>query len=159
KDVQNVVKRAHIYLDAFPFAGACSMLDPIAVGVPPVAWSGSVGRSIHGACLMQMVGLEEFVCRSEDEYVATVVDLAANAVKRDRIRDALLAPSSKTPVYLDTKAFSHKVGDTLSRIYERHCDGFSRFANLAPAAQLNALSVLAQSVVERSFELSLLTDT
>ena len=52
-DVYRVLAAADVYLDAYPFAGACSMLDPIIAGVPSIVRSGPVGRSNHGAALMR----------------------------------------------------------------------------------------------------------
>lgn len=69
-DVHRVIGLADIYLDAYPFAGACSMLDSILACVPAIVRRGRVGRSNHGAALMHMVGVDELTCDSEADYVA-----------------------------------------------------------------------------------------
>jgi len=158
-DVQQVLSTAHLYLDAYPFAGACSMLDPIIAGVPPVVRGGPVGRSNHGASLMRMVGLAELISDSEDSYIAAAIDLAADAGKRARLRADLLALSQASPpLYFDTTLFSQRVGDALAGIHARYCSRYARLAGLSRQDLRRELQVLADAVVGRNFELNQLTD-
>lgn len=159
-DVHRIIGLADMYLDAYPFAGACSMLDPIIVGVPPVVWTGGTGRSSHGASLMRMTGLDELVCHTEDEYVAAAIAMANDASKRKRIKDALLALAErKPPVYFDTAVFSKRVGDALLRLQKQHCERYDTIARLGVAERRDRLRTLAQSQAGKSIELNQLTDT
>jgi FkbM family methyltransferase len=159
-DVHRVLGLADMYLDAHPFAGACSMLDPIIVGVPPVVWTGDTGRSSHGASLMRMVGFDELVCHTEDEYVTAAVAMATDASKRKRIRDALLALAEREPpIYFDTAVFSQRVGEALLRLQKQQRERYDGIALLSVAERRERLRVLAQSLVGKNFELNQLTDT
>ncbi len=159
-DVHSIIALADMYLDAYPFAGACSMLDPIVAGVPPVVWMGSTGRSSHGGSLMRMIGLDELICRSEAEYVDAAIAMATDAPRRKRIHDALLTLAlRKPPVYYDTAVFSRRVGDALMRLQARYRERYDDLARLALAERSDRLRSLARSVVASTFELGQLTDT
>jgi FkbM family methyltransferase len=160
RDVHEILSTCQLYLDGFPFAGACSMLDPIITAVPPIVWSGANARSNHGAALLRLVGLEQLICRSEDEYVATAVSLATNAPERARISTALRALAKRhPPVYFDTGLFASRVGKALESIYQRHLRRFSDLEAQSPAERIQVLQDLARSVVGKNIELNALTDT
>jgi FkbM family methyltransferase len=158
--VHRILALADVYLDAYPFAGACSMLDPIIVGVPPVVRSAVVGRSSHGASLMRMVGLYDRVCTSEEQYEAQAVSMAMDPAERAAVRDALLAlRSTRPPVYFDTAVFSLRVGAALSAMHEGLARSYSRLNAMPHHELVAALQHLANRSVGVNFELNQLTDT
>ncbi|MGL1932420.1 MAG: FkbM family methyltransferase [Desulfotalea sp.] len=75
-DVRAVISIADIYLDSFPFSGACSLYDPLAVCVPPIARRGRVARSQHSASILKQWKLNSLVSESCEEYVDMAVKLA-----------------------------------------------------------------------------------
>ena len=157
-DVHQVIGLADVYLDAYPFAGACSMLDSILVGVPAVVRRGAVGRSNHGASLLRMVGLEELSCDSDSDYMAKAIALANEPGERKRIREHLQTlKQADVPVYYDTKLFSTRVGTALQRLYEEHQ---KRSAELhADSSMLRtAIEATARKLIAESKELNALTD-
>ena len=157
-DVHRVMGLADVYLDAFPFAGACSMLDSILAQVPAVVRRGRVGRSNHGAALMQMVGLDELSCDSEAQYVAKAIALAANSGDRQRIRERLhQLAQTPVPVYYDTPLFASRVGTAFERLHHRYQN---RYATLAAdgAALRRSLERTAARVIGHNVELNALTD-
>jgi FkbM family methyltransferase len=106
-----------------------------------------------------MAGLEELICRSETEYVAAAINMAADAEKRGRVRSALLALAKQSPpVYFETAVFSRRVGDALANIYERYCQRYEHLAHLGPTDRTQALQALADTVAGQNFELNGLTD-
>ena len=158
-DLQQIVAAADIYLDAYPFAGACSMLDPMVVGTPPVVRTGPVGRSQHGAALMRMAGLEEVICTSDEEYIATAIDLASNPARRQKIRSTLLSyKATGVPEYFDTEKFSKKVGDALIDIHETYLSRYSKFEHADRGARGDSLRQLARSVAGHNLELAAMND-
>lgn len=158
-DLHRVIALADIYLDGYPFAGACSMLDPIIVGVPAVTRRGPVGRSNHAASLSRMIGMPELITDSEEEYIVTAVSLANDPARRTRIRDHLLElKNAPTPPYFDTRTFSMRVGAALEQLnacYERR---YHELRALDSTALDGRLQTLANSVVGVNFELNTLTD-
>jgi FkbM family methyltransferase len=157
-DVHRVIGLADVYLDAYPFAGACSMLDSILVGVPAVVRRGGVGRSNHGTALLRMVGLEELSCETESEYVAKAVALAKDPAERVRIREHLRRLAGEAvPVYYDTALFSSRVGAALEGLYGK---SYARYAALGcdGAALRRSLQDTASRVIGRNVEINALTD-
>lgn len=158
-DVHQVLATADIYLDPYPFAGACSMLDPCIMAIPPVVRSGPVGRSLHGATIMRMVGIEEVICASEESYISTAIDLALNPARRERIRAALCAANARQPPpYFDTRLFSSNVGKALTDIHEQYLAPYHALRIASPEQRRITLQNLADSVVSSSLELADLND-
>lgn len=158
-DVHRVLATADVYLDAYPFAGACSMLDPIIVGVPPVVRSGTAGRSSHGAALMRMAGVEEVICTSEESYISTAIDLATNPARRDRIRAVFKELNAKQlPPYFDTRTFSSNVGDALVDIHTQYLERYRALETNGPMELRRKLQALADSLVGYNIELAALND-
>lgn len=99
-DLHAVMALADLYLDSFPFPGACSLLDPLLVGTPFVARSGSTFRSDVGAAMLRGVGLGEMAVASEEAYVERAIALARDPTLRKQARSriqAALAP--RNPVF------------------------------------------------------------
>jgi FkbM family methyltransferase len=158
-DVHKLLALTDIYLDAYPFAGACSMLDPIIVGIPAVARRGPVGRSNHAASLLRMIGLDELVADSEQQFIAAAVSMAKDRPQRQRIRERLLAlKNAPIPPYFDIQVFSTRVGTALQDLYERYTALYRGLVNMSDTALRQQLQDLANSVVGTNFELNTLTD-
>jgi len=122
-DVIALMRLADVYLDSHPFAGACSMFDPLQVHVPPVVRRGQMARSRHGAAILHMMELNDLITTSEDEYVDLAVALGQDdgrrEVLRERIGERLRARGN--PV-LDSADFGRHVTDALcSLAQERAC--------------------------------------
>ena len=158
-DVHRVIAACDIYLDAYPFAGACSMLDPIIVSVPPVVRSGTVGRSLHGAAIMRMTGIDDVICTSEESYISTAVDLATNPARRVRMIAALKAVNARQPPpYFDTFNFSSNVSRALMDIHRDYLAPYEQLGSSTAHERRNTIQELANAVVARSTELASLSD-
>ncbi len=158
-DVHCIVALADLYLDPYPFSGACSLLDPIIVGVPPVVRSGSVGRSNHGASLMRMLGLDELVCATEGAYAELAIRMAQDPAERTRVRDQLLAHgSAQPPTYLDTARFSSRVGNALLDLHGELQARLARFAALPAERRRATLQSMADKAVAASAALRQIGD-
>jgi FkbM family methyltransferase len=157
-DVHRVIGLADVYLDAFPFAGACSMLDSILAEVPAIVRRGRVGRSNHGAAIMQMAGLDELCCDSEAEYVAKSIAMAAGGADRQRIRERLhhLAQST-VPVYYDTPLFASRVGAAFERLFDRYQNRYAQLASDGVALR-RSLEATARRLIGHNVELNAVSD-
>ena len=159
-DLQRVVALADVYLDAFPFAGACSMLDPLQAGVPPVAWYGNTARSRHGMALLRRVGLPEWCADSATQYEELASRLAGDAALRASIRSRLLdlQQGRALPPYLDTADFSARVGVALEALVLQAGAHDAVLSALDEAALRQRLQQLADRLVGREPELDNLSD-
>ncbi len=157
-DVHQVMRLADLYLDGYPFAGACSMLDSIIVGMPAIVRGGVAGRSNHGVSLMHMVGLGELCSFSPEDYVAKAIALAGDPGRRDAIRAHLSQLATAVPpVYYDTAVFSGRVGHALVELYNARVRRYGRLAGAA-AELRRTLVESARQVIGRRPELDALTD-
>jgi hypothetical protein len=98
--LHGIMALADIYLDSYPFAGACSLLDPLLVGLPLVARSGRSFRSGVGAGMLRGLGIGDMAVADEEAYVARAVGLAKSVDLRRRERariQAALLP--RNPVF------------------------------------------------------------
>ncbi len=159
-DLQRVVALADVYLDAFPFAGACSMVDPLQAGVPPVAWYGNTARSRHGMALLRMVGLQQWCADSAAQYEELAIRLALDAGLRTSIRARLLdlQMGSVLPPYLDTADFSTRVGTALEALVLQAGVHDAALCALDEASLRQRLQRLADRLVGGEPELDNLSD-
>lgn len=88
-DLHAAMAMADIYLDSFPFAGACSLVDPLQVALPVVAMDGATFRSSVAAAILRATGLDHMVCPGIEPYVARACALATNAAMRQREREEI----------------------------------------------------------------------
>jgi FkbM family methyltransferase len=134
------------------------MLDSILVGVPAVVRRGPVGRSNHGASLLQMVGLQELSCDSESDYVAKAIALANSPPDRERIRKHLQTlRQAEIPVYYDTALFSQRVGAAFERLHGQYQRRYSRLRADATGLRQSVMQTARRLIGER-MELNALTD-
>jgi predicted O-linked N-acetylglucosamine transferase (SPINDLY family) len=110
-DLHAVLKLADVYLDSFPYSGATSLLDPLEVGLPPVAKSGGVLRFSQAAALLHELGLPELVADGKDSYVHLAVLLAGDKALRKSLSERIAERMRKTPPFLDARAHSSRMGD------------------------------------------------
>ncbi len=85
--LHRMIELADIYLDAFPFSGACSIYDALEVGIPLVVRNGTVCRARHSTAILQDAGLGDWVAPDDESYIARAVELAGDPAKRAAERD------------------------------------------------------------------------
>src|SRR5262249_26772696 len=103
-DVHAVLRLADVYLDSFPFAGACSLLDCLQVGLPVVARGGSTFRGEVAAAMLRAVGLDELIATDDAAYVELGVSLGRDAARRARAAARIRQQHDRLPPYLDMAA-------------------------------------------------------
>ncbi len=116
-DLLAVMSLADVYLDSFPYSGACSLIDPLLVGLPIVECLGNRLRTAQGGSLLSCEGLGDAVCPDVAAYVARAVRLARDQTFRYDQRTRATAASTslaclKTAPY--AKRFERFCLDTIS---------------------------------------------
>jgi hypothetical protein len=105
---------ADLYLDSFPYAGATTVVEALAQGLPVVTLAGRTQRGLQGASWARAFGLDDLVARDVDGYVAAAVALARDPARR---RDARARIASRLrpgpPPFADPARYGHALGDAL----------------------------------------------
>lgn len=84
-----VHQKIDIGLDPFPYTGGTTTMHSLWMGVPVITLAGRHPMSRFGASLMSRVGLPEFICQNEDQYLACALKLAQNLPDLNRVRQSL----------------------------------------------------------------------
>ncbi len=84
-----------IALDPFPYPGGTTTVEGLWMGVPALTLKGDRFIGHQGETILHNAGLDDWIARDEDDYVAKAVafagDFAALAELRGRLREQLLA--------------------------------------------------------------------
>jgi len=80
-----------IALDPFPYNGGTTTMHSLWMGVPVIALAGEQPVARLCAAHLSRVGLTEFVCQSEDEYLQCAVKFANDLPALDAVRQSLRA--------------------------------------------------------------------
>ena len=127
-------RRIDIALDTFPYHGTTTTLDSLLMGVPLITLAGYNHASRVGESLLTQVGLPELIARSEDDYVAKAVALAANperiAALHGTLRETLLAST-----LCDGPGFTRKFEFALRGMWLNWCRSRGATLTAGQAAQ------------------------
>lgn len=112
-------QRVDLALDTFPHAGGVTGLELVYMGVPIVTLYGRQPAARLGAVVAKIVGHEEWIATSVDDYVDRAVALAADrealAALRPTLRPALLASPICGPRYRQA------VEDAYRAMWKHYC--------------------------------------
>jgi predicted O-linked N-acetylglucosamine transferase (SPINDLY family) len=119
-DVKKCYQIADIYLDSYPFAGTTSLIEPLQVGLPVIARQGNSFRSAMGAAMIQSLDIADLVADSEESYIQLAVNLGNNPELRQQKSAEVQAKMQDNPSFLDSRAYSAKIGDLFIDLYEQY---------------------------------------
>jgi FkbM family methyltransferase len=156
-DVQSLIRLADVYLDSYPFSGACSVVDPLVVGCPVVAWRGGTARSLHASSMLRAMDLDELVASSEEDYIARAVALGRDPAARARLRRRILDHPKPLPC-LDTRSYSRKVGEALWELLAAHVEKSRAALQEETSVLKRQIETLAARLAGQSPAFATLTD-
>ena len=88
-----------VVLDTFPFPGGTTTAEALWMGVPTVTFAGNTLVSRQGESMLRCAGLEDWVARTEQEYVQIAVDRASDLQRLAHLRAGLRATVSASPLF------------------------------------------------------------
>jgi predicted O-linked N-acetylglucosamine transferase (SPINDLY family)/glycosyltransferase involved in cell wall biosynthesis len=115
-DVKELMRVADIYLDSFPFAGVNSTVDPLELGIPPLAWEGKTFRSRMAASLLRELAIPELITETEEDYITVAARLGNDATFRREIAGRVRTAMAAQPAFLNMKQYGEQVGNLLHHI-------------------------------------------
>jgi FkbM family methyltransferase len=140
---------ADIYLDAFPFSGACSLYDALEVGLPVVAHQGQVCRSRHSTAILEQAGLGEWAVADDAAYVRDAVELGLDPEKRNAERSKLEKARETGFNLSDTAAFAARLMPALDGILSDWDRRVETVRATDPDRLAQQVSTLAATAAER----------
>lgn len=87
------VARAALILDSSGFSGGATSLDAFGVGAPVLAWQGAMARGRQTSGMLGMMGIEDLVASSADDYANKATALLADTAQCDALRTQIRARS------------------------------------------------------------------
>lgn len=73
-----LMNQAHLYLDTIGFSGFNTAMQAISCNLPIITIEGKFMRSRFASAILSLLGLNQFVCKSEKEYIDKAIELIKN---------------------------------------------------------------------------------
>ncbi len=116
-DCIKCLELADIYLDSYPYSSACSLAEPLLVGLPVVVRKGQTTRSRQSAAVLEELLLPELVANSQNSYLELCTALGTHPELRRHYRDRIQQKMAANPKYLDIRACSTQLGTLFERLF------------------------------------------
>jgi predicted O-linked N-acetylglucosamine transferase (SPINDLY family) len=131
EDIKAHLKLADVYLDSFPYGGATSLLDPLSVNLPTLVMEGNALRFRQSSAMLKELQLPELVADTEESYIRLATALGKNPQLRQQYRERIRQNMANNPPFMDSRAFSAKIGDLFTRLFEEY-QGMTVIASAKP---------------------------
>jgi hypothetical protein len=128
-NVKGLLGTADIYLDAFPYSGATSLIDALETGLPTVVKDGYYLRTRQAGALLRELGIDQLVANTEQAYCELAVRLGKDATYRQQLKSLIISRMSQQPAFLDPSAFSARMGRVFQRIFAATNDSDIKSSN------------------------------
>jgi protein O-GlcNAc transferase len=111
-----------IALDTFPYNGTTTTCEALWMGVPVVTLAGREHAGRVGVSLLQQVGLDSFVARTEQDYTDIAVTTAGNLQSLAELRQKLRSSMAASRL-CDRDGFARAVEDAYRASWKKWCEG------------------------------------
>jgi predicted O-linked N-acetylglucosamine transferase (SPINDLY family) len=113
-------QRIDICLDTLPFNGGTTSLDALWMGVPVLTRVGRtvVGRA--GSSHLRLLGLPEFITRTDEEFVQRAVEWAGDLDRLSALRAALRPRMERSPL-MNGKRFAKNMESAYRNMWQAWC--------------------------------------
>ena len=98
------IGQCDIVLDSIGWSGGNSTLESLQHDLPIVTMTGPLMRGRHTMAILKMIGVEDTIAETVDDYVSTAIRLARDMPWRTAVRNKISA--NKNHVYRDSSSIS-----------------------------------------------------
>jgi len=95
---QHAYAQVHIALDPFPYSGGATTCECLWMGVPVVTLGGSGGFARTAAGILSVVGLNELIADSQEDYIERAVNLARDIARLRGYRNTIRQLIKESPI-------------------------------------------------------------
>jgi predicted O-linked N-acetylglucosamine transferase (SPINDLY family) len=120
RDYLELIARADVALDPFPFNGHTTTCDALWQGVPTVTLSGDSYVSRFGGSGLAALGLNELIARDVSEYVRIASELAGDTSRLAELRSTLRGRMADSPL-LDFVGFTRNLEAAYRQMWTHWC--------------------------------------
>ena len=117
---RELIARADIALDPFPFNGHTTTCECLWQGVPVVTLSGRTYVERFGGSGLATLGLDELIAHSVEQYVEIAVRLAGDRARLATLRRTLREHMTASPL-MDFQGFTRNLEAEYRRMWQRWC--------------------------------------
>ncbi|MDH4418745.1 MULTISPECIES: tetratricopeptide repeat protein [unclassified Acidovorax] len=111
--------RVDICLDPFPFPGGTTTAESLWMGVPVLTLDGDHFLARQGSALMTTVGLEEWVAKDEEDYLARAIQHSQSIESLAHLRQNLRSNTLATALF-DAPRFARNLETALWGMWTKH---------------------------------------
>ena len=113
-------QQVDIALDPFPYPGITTSVESLWMGVPVLTMEGNSFISRQGVGLAMNAGLESWIARDHNDYVALAVKHAGNLDALALVRKGLRERVANSPIF-DSRRFAGHFATALRDMWEQWC--------------------------------------
>jgi hypothetical protein len=124
-------EEAHICLDAFPFGGLNTVVDPLYLGIPVVAYEGTRSFNQYAAHLLRKLDLSELVAGNDEEYIAKALRLIDDVEYRETMTRRVAEIDFERDVFGEGEHVAPYFAKAIEYLIENH-DTLARDGTRAP---------------------------
>jgi predicted O-linked N-acetylglucosamine transferase (SPINDLY family) len=118
----DLIRRADIALDTFPYNGGATTCECLWLGVPVVTKAGAMGFARSGASILGNVGLPELVAESDEQYLEIAAALATDRPRLRALQRGLRERLAASPL-LDAAGFMRDLEAAYRTVWRTTCLG------------------------------------
>lgn len=107
-------------LDPFPFSGATTSFEALAMGVPVLTFAGHAAIGRTTAAILEPLGLDELVAVSQEDYVARALRLASDRSRLGALRDEIPRRLQRSSL-LDGEAYAAALSRAFRQLWRDWC--------------------------------------
>ncbi len=111
---RSVLRLADVVLDTLHWSGGNTTLDALSVGAPLVTLPGPFMRGRQSAAMLDILGLQELIANSRQQYVDHAVQIATDKGIAQRVRKHIVSNNGEL---FDRVEPLHELGEHLLNIY------------------------------------------
>ena len=117
-------KLADLFIDTFPYTAHTTCSDSLWSGLPVVTRIGESFASRVGASVLNAIGLEELITKTEQEYENLTTQLATKPEFLKKIKKKLEKNKNKEPLF-NTKLYTSHIEKAYIKIYNNYQSNLS----------------------------------
>ncbi len=115
-----LICRADIALDPFPFNGHTTTCDCLWQGVPVITLSGQTYVTRFGGSALATLGLDDLIAHTQEQYVEIAAAWAGDVERLTQLRSSLRDRMAQSPL-VDAQSFTRNLEAAYRRMWERWC--------------------------------------